>query len=611
MLNARTRKTGLASRIGSAAIGLIMAAFPFPTLAQNWPTTDWEPFCGPDIRGRCSLDDPGVEVFLHQLSEASKRFEAMGFLAPAIDPMGIVRQAYPVNLVEGDLFSSTGKRAAGLYFHNERRIDLDYTYYFAMGAETETGGLMFVPSHELFHAIQFAYPGTLPLHSLGDAADWVIEGSAVAAELALSGHTVSNMGTPWLDSPLDQFRLREPIGNQRYISYLFWLYIADTYGDRRPDGFGILHDFFLGLENQAGRGSSIAMVDGALRGIDPEGLYNIYPSFIARHDDQQRYENVVALRTRPTGHPRYTTTMKESVDPVSARAFLVEVAGIVEQEHSGASEVEIRLEAYNPDALHLIVGDTRYDEPGTHRNVFFADIGGEALNELLTLEKLFVRVVNAARSPDAHRPQDFELIVTVYHEYILVQGTGGWGNSDGQGNEVLDSPISFSGRIVGQYWGPLDPESHTCRLVFNVADAQGSGGGLSLLVNGSLAPGEYPVAPLPPDHLRVPFEEEHLRKYPGMATSSFMLALENEGEVSGIPYVGHGGVLTIDTITPRWITGSARVAVEIDQYMGDDFSGAYNGAPRAGPRYAELQIDFSFPNMSGSERYNVASCIGE
>lgn len=611
MLNARTRKTGLASCIGRAAIGLIIAALPFPALAQNWPTTDWEPFCGPDIRGRCSLDDPGVEVFLHQLSEASKRFDAMGFLAPAIDPMGIVRKAYPVNFVEGGLISPTGERVAGLYFHSERRIDLDYAYYFAMGAEPEGGD--FAPTHELFHAIQFAYPGSHHLHSLGDAANWVFEGSAEAAELALWDHAVLYMGSPWLDSPLDQFRLRERTGDQRYIAYPFWLHVADTYGGSRPDGFGILHDFFRGLESQAGRGSSIAMVDGALRMIDPEGLYNIYPGFIANYgNDVARYET--PIRVSAPSDPfqiTYNTQIDGTIDPVSAQAFMVELLGFTEQQGSGRSEVEIWLKTDSPESLHLIVGDTRYDQPGNNRNIYSSAISGRALNDLLLLDSLLVRVVNVADNPATYRQVDYQLIVTVYHEYVVVQGLGWPSDESGPSNEAIDSPIAFSGRVTGQYWGPPSPGSHICRLVFNVSDAQGSQGGLSLLVDGSLAPGEYPVAPLPPDHLRVPFEEEHLRKYPGMAISNFTLALENDGEVSGVAYVGHGGVLTIDTITPRWITGSARVAVEIDQYMGDDFSGAYAGAPRAGPRYAELQMDFSFPNVSDGERWNVASCIGE
>lgn len=69
------------------------------------------------------------------------------------------------------------------------------------------------------------------------------------------------------------------------------------------------------------------------------------------------------------------------------------------------------------------------------------------MNELLTHEKLFVRVVNAARLPDAHRPQDFELIVTVYHEYILVQGTGGCA--------VRPSGVLTGAQACSGHWGEL------------------------------------------------------------------------------------------------------------------------------------------------------------
>ena len=599
MLNARTRKTGLASWIGRAAIGLIIAALPFPTLAQNWPTTDWEPFCGPDIRGRCSLDDPGVEVFLHQLSEASERFEAMGFLAPAIDPMGIVRQAYPVNFVEDGLISDTGERVVGLYFPSQRRIDLDYAYYFAMGAEMEGG--YFAPTHELFHAIQFAYPGSHHLHSLGDAANWVIEGSAKAAELAFEGHTISDLGSPWLDSPLDRFRLRGRTGNQHYIAYPFWLHVADTYGGSRPDGFGILHDFFRGLESQADQSSAIAMVDGALRTIDAEGLYDIYPGFIARHDDQQHYESVVEFRTRPTAQPQYTTTITGSVDPVSARAFLVKVVGIIEQEQSGASEVEIRLEADDPDALHLIVGDTRYDEPGAGRNVYFADIGGKALNELSTYEELFVRVVNVARDPAAYQPQDFELIATVYHEYILVKGTGQPPGEAEPGGEAIGSAIATLDRMSGflsphgsPFASPDAGFAAPCLLRISLSDGRNSSAiSFAMDHEGPIVPGTYPIVSNP-DGVRP-------ENYPDQVIAGFVLG-ESNPLAGGFPqrYEAAGGVLTLSSVTPRWITGNARILGSLGRkvYTSGD-------TPPDGPNPLAIDVEFSVRNQvahMGAER---------
>ncbi|WP_333682923.1 hypothetical protein [Pontibaca methylaminivorans] len=580
--------------------------------AQSWPTTEWVPVCSDYAQGECDLNDPGVEVYLHQLAEASAAFEAMGFRAPALTRQWLLAGAYPVHLVEGNLVTPDGRRAGGLYFHDTKRIELDYQYYFAMGAEAKTHGLMRSATHELFHAIQSAYPGKQHLYTHRDAAKWVIEGSAVAAELALFGGDVSYHGQPWLDSPLDRLEPRTSRSNQNYISYPFWLHVADTYGGSRPGGFGILHEFFLGLEDQAGQDSALAMVGRALRRIAPDGLYDIYPGFIAAHDDQQHYGRIVNLRTQPTGHASYTTTYQSRVDPVSAQAILVEVTGIVAQTDSRASEVEIRLESDDPDALHLIVGDRRYDDAGDDRNVYFAEIKGEELSELLTGEKLFERVVNAARDPAIYRPVDFQMHVTVHHEYIIVNGMGGWGNDHGPSNEAIDSPIAFPARLVYPAWGMgrVGGDQY-CMLELSLDDRGDQGGVLELYSNDVLAPGEYAIAALPAEEYLHPSSvRENLRDYPGIAIARFQLYSEMDSLVYRYP--GRGGVLRIDSITPRWITGNAIIQLEVDRFMGDDQSGAYAGAPQAQPRYVELAVDFSASNRSylGPLKPGVEFCTG-
>lgn len=599
--------------MAAAAICAAIALAPLAANAQSWPTTEWVPVCSDYAQGECDLNDPGVEVYLHQLGEASPLFEAMGFRAPALTREWLLAGDYPVHLVEGNLVTPEGHKAGGLYFPGARRIELDYQYYFAMGEEAATHGLMRSATHELFHAIQFAYRGSHRLHARGDVASWVIEGSAVAAELALFGGDVSDHGQPWLDSPLDRFEPRTSRSNQSYISYPFWLHVANTYGrGGLPGGFGILHNFFLGLEDQAGQDSALAAVDGALRRIDADGLYNIYPGFIAAHDDQQHYENVVRLRTQPTGHVSYTSTHQGHVEPLSSQAILVEVTGIVAQAGSRASEVEIRLESDDPDALHLIVGDRRYDDAGADRNVYFAEIKGEELTDLLTGEKLFVRVVNAAQDPADYRPVDFQLHVTVHHEYIIVNGMGGWGNDHGPSNAAIDSPIAFPARAVSPSWGMGRADGDQfCRLelVFDAPYEQG--GALQLYSNDALAPGAYPIATLPADDTLHPGSAQAtLRDYPGMPVAQFRLYIEAESLIRN--YVGRGGVLRIASITPRWITGNAVIRLEASQFMGDDQSGAYAGAPQAQPRYVELELDFSLSNRlnMGPLKPGVAFCTG-
>jgi len=594
----------IASRAGKfwAVAGLLVALFPHAALSQSWPTTDWEPACsGYYGSGVCDLDDVGVEVFLLQLKESSGRLEAMGFPAPALDTLGTSPDAYPVYFFEEDLTLPPGKSFAGFYDILERRLDVDYTEYFAMN--THTYGNIYAPSHELFHAIQYSYPEMLRLRALGN---WVLEGTAIAAELFLSDMVEHRVGLPWLDTPLDALGSSVSEKYWPYVSYPFWLHIVDAYGGGGPDGFGVLHDFLADIENQAGQSSAIAMVDGALRTIDAEGLYDIYPGFIARYGaDPQHYEGVVDVPVRPTGGFTYTTTTDGTVDPVSAQAFLVEVVGILEQQDSRASNVEIRLKADDPDALHLIVGDTRYDGSGADRNVYSADIAGEVMNELLTHEKLFVRVVNVARDPAAYQPQDFELIVTVYHEYIFVNGTG-WSSGGGPSNEAIDSPITFPAQAGEAYWGPgvfldanADDTSGACALSLGVNGHNGSQGGLSLVVSGPLSPGRYAIAKLPTDRPFSPFASTLRIGNAGMVITSFFLTPGETG--NGSSYLGQDGTLTIETITPRWITGSAHLFLEIDQFWENDYSGPHN---------VELELDFSVPNTRASRLADVAPCIG-
>lgn len=273
----------------ASILGAMLCVLTGFAFAESWPTTEWVPVCSTLGQRDCDLDDYGVEVFLDQLREASTRFEAQGFRAPALDTAGVSPDAYPFFLLAGGLITPSGQEMAGFYAVEERWLAVDYEEYFAMG--TDTDGNMYAPSHELFHAIQFAYPGVFAFREPGH---WVLEGSAVAAELILSGSAVHRTGQPWLDTPLDRFRSSSPERYWPYVSYPFWLHLADTYGGGLPDGFGVLHDFLLGIESKTNNTSSIAVVDSALRRIDSEGLYNIYPDFIARYGaDPQRYENVV------------------------------------------------------------------------------------------------------------------------------------------------------------------------------------------------------------------------------------------------------------------------------------------------------------------------------
>lgn len=210
-----------------------------------------------------------------------------------------------------------------------------------------------------------------------------------------------------------------------------------------------------------------------------------------------------------------------------------------------------------------------------------------------------------------YRSLDFELKVTVYHEYIEVNGMGGWGNDHGPSNEAIDSPIAFPARLVYPAWGMSRVGGDQyCKLELPLDDRGEQGGILVLYSNDILAPGEYAIAELPVDeNLHPSSARENLRDYPGIAIAWFHLHIVAESVIRN--YDGRGGVLRIDSITPHWITGSALIQLEVNQFMEDDRSG-YAGAPQAQPRYVELAVDFSASNKSylGPLKPGVEFCTG-
>lgn len=582
-------------------LAVFAAAVPSGALAAPWPTTAWTPVCSDTGQGDrygdggCDLNDPGVDVYLQQFSDGSEQYQAMGFRAPALEMAGIAQPAYVARFLDVSVTSSTGHPVGGYYGEELRRIYMNPMYFFTMGAAADENGsaVMYSAHHELFYAIQFAYLGVYHLLDL-ERWQWVVEGSAEAASMVLTGRATSDLGRPWLDSPLDDLRLRGTEGAAKYVAYPFWLYLADRHGGGLPGGFGVLHRIFDDLKNQTARSSSIAMIDGALRQLDKDGLYNIYPGFIAQHDDQEHYQNVIQVLTPGARDAVYTTTIDGHVDSMSAQAYLVKAIGVVAQRGRRASEVEIRIKADDPDSLHLIVGDTRYDESGANRNVYRASITGEALDELLTLQELLVRVVNVADEPENYRSQDFQLIVTVYHEYILVQGMSQPPGEAEPGGEAIGSAITTLDRMSGflsphgsPFASPDAGFAAPCLLRISFLDDGRNPTAISFAMDheGPIVPGTYPIVSNP-DGVRP-------ENYPDQVIAGFTLG-ESNPLAGGFPqaYEAAGGVLTLSSVTPRWITGNARILGSLGRkvYTSGD-------TPPNGPNPLAIDVEFSVRNQ--------------
>lgn len=609
-------------------VGLAMLAAAVLTTssqAQEWPTTDWQPVCYEQRESECDLQDEGVAVSLEQLGEASRYFSVLGFRPPAISRryanLGIL-DTYPAYF-EREPQTRADSEVWGTYDPEAKLLRVSYEGYFAF--ETETAGMMYTPTHELFHAIQFAYPALAALWDTGKEGEWIIEGTAVAAEAVRAGDVDAIPRTGALDSPLYDMRTLSGV-ESRYLSYPFWLYLADRYGGGLPDGIAILHDIFSDAENYGTRRRAIDIIDGALRRYDPEGLYGIYPAFIAEYGAKpEQYSEMTVHGVLPPEdvHPAfYNVQIDGTVAPLAAKPYHIRAIGAPAGEDHEASEVEIRLEAENPEALHLVVDDTRFDaikrSSGGERNVYTAKFRGDLATDVFPVDEYFVRVVNVARDPAAYKDQNFKLIVTVYHEYIEMTGPHSDSSNDaGPDNAAIDTPIKVSAKAVSQFWGPMRLRlireaglNKPCIFQLGaMANDRLMSVNLSLLQDGPLRVGEYPIYRLEPigpnGHYANP-PREHL-KVSGQAVAEFGLAPKHPlvGEY-GMEYAGQGGTLTIESITPHWINGIVRIA---GAWRGIRPNYLPHDAPPAGPINLEIEMAFSVPNASIAKRVNTASCI--
>jgi|TARA_A100001391_G_scaffold63912_1_gene39834 hypothetical protein len=587
---------------GLAALTAIVLATPIQ--AQIWQITDWDPACIADNGASCDLGDHGVAVVLEQLQDVSQKLKDMGFRSPHVQrsPPLDPNSPYIVHLQEEPItIEGTGR--AGNYSLSDGKLSIAYGLFFALG--TETDQYMGTAAHELFHAVQASY-GNRQLF-VSRESDWISEGMAEAIALALAGAGtgISSTGTPYLDYSLDN--LASVTGDPddgKYASYPFWLYLAKRYGGAPDSRYAIFHDFLVEAENHLNLGRSVAIADAALRTIDPDGLYDIYPAFTAEVGNHPGFfEDVIEVKPVPDQTATASVETEATVRPLAARAFSVDIPASVATDGNGSRAVEIRLETEDPDAFHLIVGDKRYDEvSGADRNVYFET--GEDLDS-----ELFVRVANVSRDAAASREQNFKLVVTVYQEFVEMRSDGAQ-----SGDAGIDAPLSISARALGQFWGPMrlrlileagldDP----CMFQLDmIATDRRASLGMMLLQNGPMPPGDYPIAG--PEPRETVGQQAHAQEYAGQVVATFILDEGHPliGEYA-MRYMGQAGVVTIELITPHWIVGHARIA---GTWTTTRPTTLPYDAPPAGPRDLEIEVAFSVPNAAVASRVNVASCIG-
>ena len=393
---------------------------------QRWPTTDWVVQCTSEVEREIDYNDylmksdlsseiicsngrenTPVSVAGGILENGSAWLSDLCFLAPVVGDAraadGLVNQAF-LSRKETDSLS-----AAGVYDNGELHVSYDHfveTHFdgsATMGegfagpllpgdAEvkleaTDQGKMTLV--HELFHAIQAAYP-----IKENDDPLWIIEGTAEAVEIAWAmrrGWTLGDVPSRFFDDPLHRPRSEE----HAYMTSAFWLWLGEIYGSE--DRVGYLHEMLQTGSFEADGG--LHDFETFLRKHFSTRLFEVFPKFIARRANKPalysngkretriRYREPEAKKTH-SGRVRMV-----AADPVTVRAEVPDDA---------FAEIEIRVRETNPD-LHLIVddlvlsrsepADSATAEQRSHwareHNRFVAPVGGGAPTEF------FVRVAYA------------------------------------------------------------------------------------------------------------------------------------------------------------------------------------------------------------------------
>lgn len=387
---------------------LLLSAWPSSALAQHaWKTHDWSVECDTVREGTCAdTEDAGANAYFEDsLEDASQWLDGLGFREPAVEYRAgtDTYMAYISDLDNADLEGN--RTSIGVYFPEEAQLYLTSDHYFAIGeGDTpkeradalatdiqNTGAVI----HELFHGVQYGY------YSKGRSVrDWITEGMADAVKFA------------WLrrGMPHEQFRgsarafdypLHKPKNDDdTYTTSIFWRGVGKLLGS--PDDIGYLDKI---LEQDLATNWGLGGVDKGLREFDADGLYNVYPAFIAKFTNNVHFfDKVEQLGLVYDDASKVEQSVRGTVREVAANA--VEVS--VNVPAGKTAKLEIKL-ATQHDDLHLIVDGKRLDKAaGSGRNVFHVNVEGKD-----DVQKFLVRVANVARKAIDSGARVYRLDVTL------------------------------------------------------------------------------------------------------------------------------------------------------------------------------------------------------
>ena len=355
------------------------------------------------------------------LNDSSQWLMGLGFRGPLVETMtGQDAHVYIARLADSEDLETEGAESVfGIYKQRSHELYLHYDLtHFALGRgkthEEQDENLQVETTntatavHELFHGVQHNYREKIK--SILDAQrrednpklDWIEEGTAEAVTYAWLRKTIGGDNFAYAPRLYDVPLHLPDEGDRKRFSYAtshFWLELGNEVLDSRDD-IQYLHKMFERFEWPSTHG--LNEIHEALKHFSETGLYDLYPAFIAREADHERFFDEISQTTltNTDGENEELTNVK--VKPVATRAHQLSVSVPAGR----AAGLEIRLKEDHPD-LHLIVDSNRYDHapttPGgdrngrnTFRTVLYQGTGSEAGKQ-----EFFVRVAHVAKDDPA------------------------------------------------------------------------------------------------------------------------------------------------------------------------------------------------------------------
>ncbi len=262
-----------------------------------------------DNRERLNVPAATIDEIERYLGEVALRFSEMGFRPPMLEPIVERRdgtKAYVVFIYDFDqgtpAYYSSDCDGGGLRrllrvdsLHNPNGATIRND---ASGLVTDKGYQDL--AHELFHAVQAAYPLDRENCNLGD---WISEGTAqaIGVDIARELRGIKPVNEPrfWGMRPYDKplwvaDNLEHPFKDNAYQSASFWRYIGEKAAlaggipgvDFGPPDYRYLNDFFnSSLTGTASENTELEWINQQLFDLDEVGigLSRLYPYFVSTY----------------------------------------------------------------------------------------------------------------------------------------------------------------------------------------------------------------------------------------------------------------------------------------------------------------------------------------